>query len=59
LNWAPCFDNYICARLEVPLNYSDASLGSTSIAFMKLLALDAPEFAKNLLLNAGNTAALA
>jgi hypothetical protein len=53
LDWTPCFDNYTCARLEVPLDYSNTSLGTTSIAFMKLPAENAPESAENLLLNDG------
>ncbi|CBF80281.1 hypothetical protein AN8310.2 [Aspergillus nidulans FGSC A4] len=36
LTWASCYDDFKCSRLEVPLDYSNRSLGTTSIAFMKL-----------------------
>ncbi|KAL3428602.1 hypothetical protein BDV09DRAFT_190808 [Aspergillus tetrazonus] len=36
LTWASCFDDYKCSRLEVPLDYSNRSLGTTSIAFIEL-----------------------
>ncbi|KAK8091574.1 hypothetical protein PG997_001935 [Apiospora hydei] len=38
LTWTPCFDEsiYKCSRLEVPLDYSNTSLGTTSIAFLKM-----------------------
>lgn len=36
LTWKPCFDDFTCSRLEVPLNYANATQGTTSIAFIKL-----------------------
>lgn len=36
LTWKPCFDDFTCSRLQVPLDYSNKSLGTTSIAFIKL-----------------------
>ncbi|KAH7316883.1 Alpha/Beta hydrolase protein, partial [Stachybotrys elegans] len=36
LTWTPCFDNFTCARLEVPLDYDNSTLDTTSIAFIKL-----------------------
>lgn len=36
LTWKPCFDDFACSRLQVPLDYSNKSLGTTSIAFIKL-----------------------
>lgn len=41
LTWTPCFDNFTCSRLEVPLDYSNTSLGTTSIAFIKLAGKNA------------------
>ncbi|KAH8430604.1 uncharacterized protein LDX57_008267 [Aspergillus melleus] len=41
LAWTPCFDAFNCSRLEVPLDYSNKSLGTTSIAFIKLAGKDA------------------
>ncbi|CAI6332476.1 unnamed protein product [Periconia digitata] len=42
LLWTPCYDNFTCARLEVPLDYEDESAGTTTIAFMKLEATKQP-----------------
>jgi hypothetical protein len=39
--------------LEVPLDYSNLSIRTTSIAFMKLSALNASESTENILLNFG------
>ncbi|KAK6815715.1 hypothetical protein PG987_016481 [Apiospora arundinis] len=36
LTWTPCYDNFTCSRLEVPLDYSNRSIGTTSIALIKL-----------------------
>ncbi|KAI0399002.1 Alpha/Beta hydrolase protein [Xylaria palmicola] len=36
LTWTPCFDNFTCSKLEVPLDYSNRTIGKTSIAFIKL-----------------------
>ncbi|KAI0184075.1 hypothetical protein EV127DRAFT_464649 [Xylaria flabelliformis] len=41
LTWTPCFDDFTCSRLEVPLDYSNTSLGTTSIAFLKLAGKNA------------------
>ncbi|CAJ2511996.1 Uu.00g076210.m01.CDS01 [Anthostomella pinea] len=41
LTWTPCFDGFTCSRLEVPLDYSNTSLGTTSIAFIKLAGKNA------------------
>ncbi|KAI1869017.1 uncharacterized protein JN550_006004 [Neoarthrinium moseri] len=41
LTWTSCFDNFTCSRLEVPLDYSNRSLGTTSIAFIKLAGKNA------------------
>ncbi|KAH8901266.1 hypothetical protein GQ53DRAFT_850808 [Thozetella sp. PMI_491] len=35
LNWTPCWDNFTCSMLEVPLDYADLSIGTTAIAFIK------------------------
>ncbi|CAI6337988.1 unnamed protein product [Periconia digitata] len=35
LNWVPCFQNFTCTRLEVPLDYEDLAAGTTDIAFIK------------------------
>ncbi|KAI0818142.1 Alpha/Beta hydrolase protein [Xylaria sp. FL0064] len=41
LTWTPCFDDFTCSRLEVPLDYSNRSIGTTSIAFIKLAGKNA------------------
>ncbi|KAI8954457.1 Alpha/Beta hydrolase protein [Xylaria longipes] len=41
LTWTPCFDDFTCSKLEVPLDYSNRTLGTTSIAFIKLAGKNA------------------
>ncbi|KAK9772072.1 putative AB hydrolase-1 domain-containing protein [Seiridium cardinale] len=41
LTWTSCFDDFTCSRLEVPLDYSNESIGTTSIAFIKLAGKNA------------------
>ncbi|CAI7646519.1 unnamed protein product [Penicillium manginii] len=41
LTWSSCFDAFNCSRLEVPLDYSNRSLGMTSVAFIKLAGKNA------------------
>ncbi|RYP43562.1 hypothetical protein DL768_009853 [Monosporascus sp. mg162] len=53
LEWTPCFEAFTCAKLEVPLDYADASLGTTAIAFIKLAGRNATEDAKNILIIPG------
>ncbi|KAM0549561.1 hypothetical protein ACHAPJ_009377 [Fusarium lateritium] len=36
LIWKPCFSDFTCSKLQIPLDYSNKSLGTTSIAFIKL-----------------------
>lgn len=42
LQWTPCYENFTCASLEVPLDYTDPSIGTTNIAFLKVSALQQP-----------------
>ncbi|KAE8140405.1 Alpha/Beta hydrolase protein [Aspergillus pseudotamarii] len=53
LTWTPCFDALNCARLEVPLDYSNRSLGTTSIAFIKLAGKNATAESPSIILNPG------
>ncbi|KAF2184655.1 hypothetical protein K469DRAFT_666450 [Zopfia rhizophila CBS 207.26] len=53
LRWAPCFDNFTCARLEVPLDYSDPSAGRTNIAYIKKSAQNESQSTENIILNPG------
>ncbi|RYO94770.1 hypothetical protein DL766_000033 [Monosporascus sp. MC13-8B] len=50
LEWTPCFEAFTCAKLEVPLDYADPSIGSTGIAFIKLAGRNAAEDAENILI---------
>ncbi|PSN71882.1 hypothetical protein BS50DRAFT_237824 [Corynespora cassiicola Philippines] len=40
IEWIPCFGNFTCTNLEVPLDYEDRSVGTTNVAFIKY---DAPK----------------
>ncbi|KAG2417696.1 hypothetical protein HFD88_008915 [Aspergillus terreus] len=53
ISWTPCFDQYTCAKLEVPIDYNDPSVGTTSLAFIKLAAEKDPDTAPNLVINNG------
>ncbi|KAL4797992.1 Alpha/Beta hydrolase protein [Aspergillus venezuelensis] len=53
LNWTPCFQNYTCARLEVPLDYGDPGHGSIAIAFIRLPARNATNNTRDVLINPG------
>lgn len=35
IEWVPCFENFTCTNLEVPLDYANTSAGTTNIAFLK------------------------
>ncbi|KAJ1328276.1 alpha/beta hydrolase [Microdochium nivale] len=35
LAWMPCFDDFKCTKLQVPLDYANPSLGTTDVAFIK------------------------
>uniref|UniRef100_A0A8H7N2X3 AB hydrolase-1 domain-containing protein n=1 Tax=Bionectria ochroleuca TaxID=29856 RepID=A0A8H7N2X3_BIOOC len=51
INWAPCFQDFLCTRLEVPLDYEDESVGTTKVAFIKYSSKN--ESAEDLLFNFG------
>ncbi|KAL2851134.1 TAP-like protein-domain-containing protein [Aspergillus pseudoustus] len=53
LHWTPCFENYTCARLKVPLDYGNPSLGNTAIAFIQLSATNVTKDTRSLLINPG------
>jgi pimeloyl-ACP methyl ester carboxylesterase len=38
LTWTPCYERFLCANLEVPLEYENPSFGTTVIAWMRLNA---------------------
>ncbi|KAL5450896.1 hypothetical protein PMIN06_006417 [Paraphaeosphaeria minitans] len=42
MQYIPCFDNYTCTQLEVPLDYEDLDAGFTNIAFLKYAAAKQP-----------------
>ncbi|KAL3487223.1 hypothetical protein BJX62DRAFT_228207 [Aspergillus germanicus] len=51
LQWLPCFENYTYAKLKVPLDYDNLSLGTTAIAFIKLSATNVSADTRSLLIN--------
>ncbi|UKZ73259.1 hypothetical protein TrVFT333_000902 [Trichoderma virens FT-333] len=53
LTWTPCFDDFTCARLELPLDYSNKSIGTTSIAFIKLAGKNASVESPSIIINPG------
>jgi hypothetical protein len=36
LEWTPCYDGFDCAKLLVPLDYTDRSIGNTTVAFIRV-----------------------
>lgn len=55
LTWTPCFEDFTCSRLEVPLGYANRSFGATSIAFIKLSGKNATEESPSIVLLPGKT----
>ncbi|OKL60646.1 hypothetical protein UA08_04053 [Talaromyces atroroseus] len=53
LQWTPCFENYTCAKLEVPLDYGDPSRGNTSIAISKYTAQNQRAETQNVVFKTG------
>lgn len=51
LSWTPYWDNFTCTMLEVPLDYTDPSIGSTGIAFIKKASSNVS--AEDLVINPG------
>lgn len=51
LDWKPCFENFTCTKLEVPLDYADPSVGKTGIAFLKYSSQNPS--AEDILINTG------
>ncbi|KAF2651085.1 alpha/beta-hydrolase [Lophiostoma macrostomum CBS 122681] len=51
LSWVPCFDNFTCTILQVPLDYSSPYDGNTTLAFIKIPSANAT--AEDILYNPG------
>ncbi|KAF2444489.1 hypothetical protein P171DRAFT_444659 [Karstenula rhodostoma CBS 690.94] len=51
LKWTPCYDNFTCARLIVPLDYAVPATGNLTIAYIKLSSPTQP--AEDILFNPG------
>ncbi|KAH7072281.1 Alpha/Beta hydrolase protein [Paraphoma chrysanthemicola] len=51
LDWKPCYENFTCAALIVPLDYSNAPAGNTTLAIVKKPG-DTPD-AQEVLVNPG------
>ncbi|KAM7201149.1 Alpha/Beta hydrolase fold [Rhypophila sp. PSN 637] len=41
LTWTPCYDGFSCAKLQVPIDHANASVGTTFIPWMKLAGKNA------------------
>ncbi|PLB55678.1 alpha/beta-hydrolase, partial [Aspergillus steynii IBT 23096] len=57
LEWTPCFQNYTCSRLEVPLDYGNYSNGKTNIAIIRIEAKNVTKDTQSLLINPGGPGA--
>ncbi|KIW12401.1 hypothetical protein PV08_09678 [Exophiala spinifera] len=44
LTWTPCFENFTCSRLQVPLNYTDPSAGGPGQSGVSDILESAPEY---------------
>ncbi|KAF2636648.1 alpha/beta-hydrolase [Massarina eburnea CBS 473.64] len=53
LKWQSCFQNYTCARLIVPLDYTNTSAGSTTIAYIRQSAVNNASESEDILINPG------
>ncbi|KAJ6569153.1 alpha/beta-hydrolase [Mycena capillaripes] len=54
LDWVACYSTFQCARLEVPLDYSDPSVGTAALAVIRLPAnVSKAEYRGPLLFNPG------
>ncbi|RMZ67175.1 hydrolase [Pyrenophora seminiperda CCB06] len=53
LQWQPCFENFTCTRLQVPLDYADVSAGTTAIDFIKHAAPSPFTGTRDILFNPG------
>ncbi|KIY60841.1 alpha/beta-hydrolase [Cylindrobasidium torrendii FP15055 ss-10] len=58
LDWVDCYDSFKCARFNVPLNYSDVSVGSATLAVVMLPAAvgsDDPSYRGPVFFNPGGS----
>jgi pimeloyl-ACP methyl ester carboxylesterase len=53
LKWRDCYENYQCSSLLVPINYSDLSVGTFSLALLRYQALDQDRRIGSLVVNPG------
>ncbi|KAJ7083877.1 Alpha/Beta hydrolase protein [Mycena epipterygia] len=54
LDWVECYSTFQCTRLEVPLDYSDANVGTAAIAVIRLPAnVSKAEYRGPILFNPG------
>ncbi|KAK3082016.1 hypothetical protein LTS18_008158 [Coniosporium uncinatum] len=54
-NWTPCWANFTCALLQVPLDYADPSAGTTNVPFIRTSSSNAS--AQDVLFNPGGPGA--
>ncbi|ORY04539.1 TAP-like protein-domain-containing protein, partial [Clohesyomyces aquaticus] len=54
LHWTPCYDNFTCARLTVPLDYTDPSIGTVAVAYIRKASTSKPiDSAESIMFNPG------
>lgn len=53
IQWQPCFGDFTCMRLVVPLDYANASAGTTTIAYIRQAAQINSSSAEDVLINPG------
>lgn len=53
LNWTPCFNQFTCALLKVPLDYEEPGVGTTDIAFIKWSTNATNSSTQDILINPG------
>jgi pimeloyl-ACP methyl ester carboxylesterase len=57
LKWVPCYDDFVCTKLQVPLDYEDPSAGTTHVSFIKWYTPNSSSTNKDILLNPGGPGA--
>lgn len=53
LNWRDCYESYQCAKLSVPIDYQDLTIGAFSISLLRHQALDESRRIGSLVVNPG------
>ncbi|KAF2191628.1 hypothetical protein K469DRAFT_654738 [Zopfia rhizophila CBS 207.26] len=57
IQWTPCFDQFTCTVLDVPLDYEDESVGTVGIAFVRWSTNSTSNSTQDILVNPGGPGA--